>query len=91
MVQDLGGRIMQVINKYAADNQYAMVFDVSGQPNNIMFASAAVDITRDIIAMYDKAAPGTPPPAPATTKPAPATQKPAAPAASAPKSPTPKP
>jgi outer membrane protein len=82
MVQDLGGKIMQVINKYAADNQYAMVFDVSGQPNNIMFASAAVDITRDIIAMYDKAAPGTPPAAP---KPAPSTQKPATPAAAAPK------
>lgn len=83
MVQDLGGKIMQVINKYAADNQYAMVFDVSGQPNNIMFASAAVDITRDIIAMYDKSAPGTPPAAPKSA--APATQKPAAPAAAAPK------
>jgi len=90
MVQDLGGKIMQVINKYAADNQYAMVFDVSGQPNNIMFASAAVDITRDIIAMYDKAAPGTPPAAP--PKPAPSTQKPAAPAATTtPKPPAPKP
>jgi outer membrane protein len=91
MVQELGGKIMQVINKYAADNQYAMVFDVSGQPNNIMFASAAVDITRDIIAMYDKAAPGTPPSAPpaTTSRPAPATPRPAAsgPAASAPKKP----
>ena len=88
MVQELGGKIMQVINKYAADNQYAMVFDVSGQPNNIMFASAAVDITRDIIAMYDKAAPGTPPAAPPTaSKPAPAGPKPAGatPKAAAPK------
>jgi len=93
MVQDLGGKIMQVINKYAADNQYAMVFDVSGQPNNIMFASAAVDITRDIIAMYDKSAPGTPPAAPPTTsKAAPSTPKPATtPAATGPKPPSPKP
>jgi len=60
MVQELGGKIMQVINKYATDNQYAMVFDVSGQPNNIMFASAASDITREIIALYDKSAPVTP-------------------------------
>ena len=60
MVQELGGKIMQVINKYATDNQYAMVFDVSGQPNNIMFASATADITRDIIALYDKSAPTTP-------------------------------
>lgn len=93
MVQELGGKIMQVINKYASDNQYAMVFDVSGQPNNIMFASAAVDITRDIIAMYDKAAPGTPPaapttsskPAPSAPKPAPSAPKAATPATSAPK------
>jgi outer membrane protein len=87
MVQDLGGKIMQVINKYAADNQYAMVFDVSGQPNNIMFASAAVDITRDIIALYDKSAPSPPPAAPPTTsKVAPST-----PAATTPKPPAPKP
>ena len=91
MVQDLGGKIMQVINKYAGDNQYAMVFDVSGQPNNIMFASAAVDITRDIIAMYDKAAPGTPPAAPTTSKAAPSGPKPMTPAATTPKPPVAKP
>jgi outer membrane protein len=98
MVQELGGKIMQVINKYATDNQYAMVFDVSGQPNNIMFASAASDITRDIIALYDKSAPVTPsaPPAgPSASRPAPSTTSAparptpltAAPASSAPKKP----
>jgi outer membrane protein len=76
MVQELGGKIMQVINKYATDNQYAMVFDVSGQPNNIMFASATADITRDIIALYDKSLPVTPtapPSGAAVSKPAPST------------------
>ncbi|MDE3198179.1 MAG: OmpH family outer membrane protein [Acidobacteriota bacterium] len=68
MVQELGGKIMAVVNKYATDNKYTMVFDVSGQPNNIMFASSAVDITRDIIALYDKAAPQTPPTAPSAAK-----------------------
>jgi len=73
MVNDLGSKMMQVINKYASDNQFAMVFDVSGQPNNILFASTAVDITREIIALYDKSAPVTPPSAPpanTTSKPA---------------------
>ncbi len=81
VLQELGGKIMQVVTRYATDNQYAMVFDVSGQPNNILFASTAVDITRDIIAMYDKAAPVTPtaPPS-ASSAPAPAS-KPAATAA----------
>jgi outer membrane protein len=97
MVQELGGKIMQVINKYATDNQYAMVFDVSGQPNNIMFASAASDITRDIIALYDKSAAVTPTVPPAASKPGPgptttsAPSRPAplsaAPASAAPKKP----
>ncbi|HVW85457.1 MAG TPA: OmpH family outer membrane protein [Bryobacteraceae bacterium] len=89
MVQELGGKIMQVITKYATDNHYTAVFDVSGQPNNILFASNTVDITRDIIAMYDKAAPVTPsaPPAakaPAPSASAPRTAAPRAPGASKP-------
>ena len=84
MVQELGGKIMAVVNKYATDNQYTMVFDVSGQPNNIMFASSAVDITRDIIALYDKAAPTTPTAPPPTTRTA-------APPATRPMTPAPKP
>ena len=85
MVQELGGKIMAVVNKYATDNQYTMVFDVSGQPNNIMFASSAVDITRDVIGMYDKAAPTTP------TAPPSAATKLAAPPASRPTTVAPKP
>ena len=82
ILQDLGPKIMQVVNKYAVDNQISIVFDVGGEPNNIRFASSAVDITRDIIALYDKAAPVTPtaPPAKTSTSAAPA-PKPAAPAA----------
>ena len=80
MVQELGAKIMAVVNKYATDNQYTVVFDVSGQPNNIMFASSAVDITRDIIAMYDKAAPQTPTAPPSASRPAVQTPKTSAPA-----------
>jgi outer membrane protein len=91
LLQDLGGKIMQVVTRYAADNQYTMVFDDSGQPNNILFASNAIDITRDVIAMYDKAAPVNPTP-PTTAKPAPATSsapKPSTPAAPKPTGPKP--
>lgn len=71
MINELGSKIIQVITRYAADNQYTVIFDDSGQPSNIMFASNAIDITRDVIALYDKSAPSTPPSAPpATTKPA---------------------
>jgi outer membrane protein len=71
VLNELGGRIMQVLTKYSNEKQYTMVFDVSGQPNNILFASTAIDITHDVIALYDSQAPATSvPPAP---KPAPTT------------------
>jgi outer membrane protein len=79
VLNELGGKIMQVLNKYSNEKQFTMVFDVSGQPNNILFASTGIDITHDIIALYDSQAP-------ATTS-APASKPPAAPTSSAPKRP----
>lgn len=85
MLNELGGKIMQVLNKYASEKQFTMVFDVSGQPNNILFAATAIDITHDIILMYDTQAPASPaatpakPPAASTTS-APPVRRPAAPA-----------
>src|SRR5580704_8445758 len=86
VLNELGQKMMQVIQKYSTEKSLTMVFDVSGQPNNIMFASNTIDITRDIIAMYDSAPPTTAVPgaktAPTTTS-APKTTapRPAAPAA----------
>ncbi len=84
VLQELGAKMIQVINKYATDNQFTAVFDVSGQPNNILFASNAADITAAVVALYDKAAPATPPSAPAAAAP-----RPAAPAAPRPAAPRP--
>jgi hypothetical protein len=83
---------MQVLNKYASEKGYTMVFDVSGQPNNILFATNSIDVTHDIIALYDMAPPTTSsapakPTAASPTSvkrpaaPAPAASTPAAPAA----------
>lgn len=73
LLQDLGGKMMQVLTKYATDNHLTMVFDVSGQPNNLLFASNTIDITRDIIGLYDKSAAVTPAAPPAVTSAAPKT------------------
>ena len=92
VLQELGAKMIQVINKYAADNQYTAVFDVSGQPNNILFAATAADITAAVVALYDKAAPSTPPSAPAAARPAaPAPARPATAAPAVPKPLTPRP
>jgi outer membrane protein len=84
VLNELGGKMMQVLQKYSAEKQLTMVFDVSGQPNNILFASNTIDITRDIITMYDAAAPVAPKPATSSPAPKPAAPRPAAPAATTP-------
>lgn len=68
VLSGLVGRIQAVIEKYAKDNGYTMIFDVSNQNTPVLFASTGSDITQDIIALYDKtstnggpaATPGTP-------------------------------
>ena len=81
VLQELGGKMMQVLNKYGADNQYTLIVDVSGQPNPVLYASSGADITREIIALYDKAAPTSPtgpaPAVPTASKPAPSSLTPA--------------
>src|SRR5437763_7248550 len=56
VLQDLGGRMMAVIDKYAKDNGFVLILDVSSPQTPVLFASTAIDITKDIIDLYDKAA-----------------------------------
>jgi len=67
-----------------------MVLDVSNPNTPVLYASSAIDVTSDVISLYDKTssggAPAAPPPASAPAKPAaPGAAKPAAPPAPAPK------
>jgi outer membrane protein len=78
LLQDLSGKMMQVIDKYAQANGFSIILDVSNPNTPVMFASNMVNITKDIIDQYDKAnAPGAAKPA---TPSAPAKPAPAAPA-----------
>jgi outer membrane protein len=54
LLQSLGQRMMAVIEKYAKDNGYSMVLDVSNPNTPVLWASSALDITQDIISLYDK-------------------------------------
>lgn len=87
VLNDLGGKMMQILQKYANDKQLTLVLDVSGQPSNILFASSTVDITRDIIAMYDAAPPVTNVARPTTNAAPPQAPRPAAPKPAAPAKP----
>lgn len=68
---DLGGKIMAVIDKYATDNGFAIIIDVSSQQSPVLYAATSIDITREVVNLYDKNAPGAAPAAPAAA-PAPA-------------------
>jgi len=86
ILQQLGQRMMAVIERYAKDNGYTMVVDVSNPQTPVLYASPSIDITKEIIDLYDKSAAqmSTPrPAAPAASSPKPAAP-PAAPAAKPP-------
>ena len=68
LLQSLGQRMMAVIEKYAKDNGYSMVLDVSNPNTPVLYASSAIDITQDIISLYDKSSTnGGPASAPSTS------------------------
>jgi Skp family chaperone for outer membrane proteins len=79
IMQELGGKMMAVMEKYAVQNGYAVVLDVSNPQTPVLWAASAVEITNDIVKLYDQAYPGTAA-APAAKPPA-AVKPPAAPAA----------
>ena len=98
VLNELGGRIMAVLDKYSNDNGYALILDVSNQQTSpVLFAANGIDVTRDIVALYDKNAPGMTAPSAAPTKMPPAsapvrpTATPAAPRPATPNSAAPKP
>jgi outer membrane protein len=79
VLNELGGRIMAVLDKYSTDNGFALILDVSNQQTSpVLFAASGIDITREIIALYDKNAPGATPTSGGAAPPA-AAPKPAAP------------
>ena len=69
IMQELGNKVMAVVEKYATGNGYALVLDVSNPQTPVLWASQTIDITGDIVKLYDQANPGTGAPA-AAAKPA---------------------
>ncbi len=79
LLGDLGQKMMKIIDNYAQSNGFSVILDVSNPNTPVLYAANTVDITKEVVALYDKAAP-----TPAAAAPAP---KPAAPATPAPKKP----
>ena len=83
----IGRKMLDVLERYSRENGYTAVFDTSTQNSPFLYVSNTIDVTQDIIRLYDQSYPvkgGTTTPAaakPATPKPAaqqPPAQKPPA-------------
>jgi len=69
LLQTLGDKLVQVIDRYALDHGLAVVLDVSPLQSPVLWAAPGIDITSEIVRLYDKlhpaaAAPPAVPPAP---------------------------
>lgn len=77
--QELGAKMMVVIDKHAKEKGFSLIMDVSSQQTPVLYASDEVDITKAMIEAYDKQAPTAA--APAAVKPLTPAPKPATPPA----------
>ena len=57
LLQTLGDKIVKVIDQFAIDNGLAIVLDVSPQQSPVLWAAPGIDITSDIVRLYDKVHP----------------------------------
>lgn len=77
----IGRKMIDVLDRYARENGYVAVLDSSAQNTPILFASTNIDVTQDIVRLYDQAYPvkgGGAATTPARPAPKPAAQPPAA-------------
>lgn len=74
VVDRIGRKMVDVLDRYARENGYTIMLDSSAQNNPILYASTQVDVTQEIIRLYDAAYPvkaSAPAQKPAAPKPAP--------------------
>jgi outer membrane protein len=81
IVDRIGRKMIDVLSKYSRDNGYSVILDRSGQSSPVIFAANSVDVTQEIIRLYDQTYPAkagttTRPPAQQQRAPAPKPQTP---------------
>jgi outer membrane protein len=79
VVDRIGRKMIDVLDKYAKESGYVIIFDTSAQTTPVIYAANQIDVTQEIIRLYDQTYPvkGGAPARSATQRPA--TPKPAAP------------
>ena len=54
VVERIGRKMVDVLDRYARENGFAVVLDSSAQNTPILYASNQIDLTQDIIRLYDQ-------------------------------------
>ncbi len=72
VVNRIGRKLVDILNKYSKENGYAVVLDDSSQQTPVIYASNQIDVTQDIIRLYDQSYPVKNAPTGAATAPRPA-------------------
>ena len=67
-----------VLDKYAKDNGYSVILDIGSQQTPVVYMADSIDMTNEIVALYDKSNPVTGASAATPAKPAVAPAKPPA-------------
>lgn len=57
VVNRIGRKMIDVLNKYSKDNGYSVILDASSQQTSVIYAANQIDVTQDIIRLYDQAYP----------------------------------
>jgi outer membrane protein len=57
LINKIGRKMVDVLDKYSKDGGYAVVLDSSSQQTPIIYEANQIDITQDIIRLYDQAYP----------------------------------
>jgi len=81
VVDRIGRKMIDVLDKYSKEHEYGAILDTSAQNTPVVYAANAIDVTQDIIRLYDQNYPvkaGAPKSSSAAPKPA--APKPATPA-----------
>ena len=87
VVNRIGRKMIDVLDKYSKENGYAVILDTSSQQTPVIYAANQIDVTQDIIRLYDQSYPvkgATSSTTPTAPKPAPR-PAPATPGATPPK------
>ena len=79
----LGKKMLDVLEKFGKDNSYAVILDVSGEASPVLWASPATNITKELVDAYNAESPVAPAARPAgagapATRPAGTTPRPPA-------------